>query len=72
MLTVNATDHPLMSRFHAPDDEKRSVVYVAPEDHHGWLHAETDDDARSYLKLMGPGEFEGIEDPAPPRKRKVA
>lgn len=69
MLTVDATNHPLMSRFHAPDDEKRSVVYIAPEEYHDWLHVESDDEARSYLKLMNPDEFEGIADPAPPRKR---
>ncbi len=26
LLTVNADQHPLMKRFHAPDDEKRSIV----------------------------------------------
>jgi len=26
MLTVNADQHPLMSRFHTPGDEKRAVV----------------------------------------------
>jgi putative SOS response-associated peptidase YedK len=26
LLTVNADEHPLMKRFHAPDDEKRSIV----------------------------------------------
>jgi putative SOS response-associated peptidase YedK len=71
MLTVNASDHPLMSRFHSPDDEKRSVVYIAPEDYRGWLLAQSDEESRSYLKLMDPCEFEGIEDPAPPRKRKL-
>jgi len=29
-LTVNADDHPLMKRFHKPNDEKRSVVIVPP------------------------------------------
>lgn len=28
MLTVNADTHPVMQRFHKPDDEKRSVVIV--------------------------------------------
>ena len=70
MPTVNATGHPLMSRFHAPNDEKGSVVYVPPEDYPGWLRADSDEDARSYLKLMDPDEFEGVPDPAPPRKRQ--
>ncbi|MBK6658358.1 MAG: SOS response-associated peptidase family protein [Proteobacteria bacterium] len=72
MLTVNASDHPLMSRFHAPGDEKRSVVYVPAEDHAGWLGAASDEEARAYLKLMAPDEFEGIADPAPPRTKRSA
>lgn len=32
MLTINATGHPLMSRFHAPEDEKRSVVVIDDDD----------------------------------------
>lgn len=71
MLTVSANDHPLMRRFHGAEDEKRSVVYVAPEDREGWLTAATDEEARSYLKLMDPDEFVGAPDPAPPRKRRT-
>jgi putative SOS response-associated peptidase YedK len=37
MLTVNADDHPFMRRFHAPDDEKRMVVILEPEDFEQWL-----------------------------------
>lgn len=70
MLTINADEHPLMSRFHAPDDEKRSVVVVPSADYRAWLGAESDEEARSYLKLMDPHEFEGVADPAPPRKRR--
>ncbi len=28
MLTINANDHPVMNRFHRPEDEKRSVVVL--------------------------------------------
>lgn len=37
MLTVNADDHPLMKRFHRPEDEKRMVVILDPEDYGNWL-----------------------------------
>jgi putative SOS response-associated peptidase YedK len=38
LLTINADDHPFMSQFHKPDDEKRSIVVIAPEKHMDWLH----------------------------------
>ncbi|WP_347336960.1 hypothetical protein [Burkholderia sp. A1] len=38
MLTVNADDHEVMKHMHRPDDEKRSVVILRPEDHDEWLH----------------------------------
>lgn len=43
MLTVNADEHPLMRRFHKPGDEKRSVVFLRPDQYAAWLHAEVDD-----------------------------
>ncbi len=39
MLTINADDHPLMKRFHKPEDEKRMVVILRPEEYASWLHA---------------------------------
>lgn len=38
MLTVNADGHPLMQRFHKPDDEKRMVVILHPDQYDDWLH----------------------------------
>lgn len=37
MLTINAEDHPLMRRFHRPEDEKRMVVILDPADYDRWL-----------------------------------
>jgi putative SOS response-associated peptidase YedK len=44
MLTVNADDHPLMSRMHKPDptlppdqQDKRSVVAIEQSDIEQWL-----------------------------------
>jgi putative SOS response-associated peptidase YedK len=37
MLTVNADEHPLMKRMHKPEDEKRMVVILRPQDYAEWL-----------------------------------
>lgn len=50
MLTINADHHPLMSRFHKPDDEKRSVVVIENGDFGKWLNA-TNEQARELLQL---------------------
>jgi putative SOS response-associated peptidase YedK len=38
MLTVNADKHPLMQGFHRPDDEKRMLVILRPDQYDDWLH----------------------------------
>ncbi|MBU9173963.1 SOS response-associated peptidase [Burkholderia gladioli] len=50
MLTVNADEHDVMKHMHRPDDEKRSVVILRPEDHEEWLHAKNPDSARGMLQ----------------------
>lgn len=37
MLTINADNHPLMQRFHKPDDEKRMVMILGSDQYQGWL-----------------------------------
>lgn len=39
MLTVNADDHELMRNFHKPQDEKRMVVILPPDQFDAWLDA---------------------------------
>lgn len=39
MLTINADSHPLMRRFHKPEDEKRSVVVLPQAAYDAWLDA---------------------------------
>lgn len=39
MLTINATDHPVMNRFHRPEDEKRMVVILPEDQYDAWLDA---------------------------------
>ncbi len=37
MLTINADHHPLMHRFHRPEDEKRMVVVLEEDQYRHWL-----------------------------------
>lgn len=57
MLTINADNHPLMSRMHKPDpalaanqQDKRSVIPIELSDVEQWLNGNTDD-AQALLKL---------------------
>jgi putative SOS response-associated peptidase YedK len=49
MLTINADDHPLMKRFHKPEDEKRSIVILRPEQYDAWINA-TLEEAPTFLQ----------------------
>jgi putative SOS response-associated peptidase YedK len=39
MLTINADAHPLMRRFHRPEDEKRMVVLLREDQYLPWLQS---------------------------------
>ena len=39
MLTMNADTHPLMKRFHRPEDEKRTLILLEPSQYRQWLTA---------------------------------
>ena len=39
MLTINADAHTLMKRFHRPEDEKRMVVVLRPDQYQAWLQS---------------------------------
>ncbi len=43
MLTINADGDPLMQRFHKPDDEKRMLVILRPDQFDAWLHCPVED-----------------------------
>lgn len=62
MLTINATDHPVMKHFHKPQDEKRSIVILQDLDYQNWLQADNES-ARQLLQLA-PDNFLTYE-PAP-------
>ena len=52
MLTINADDHPFMSQFHKPKDEKRSIVVIEPQQRMDWLNM-THESAYKLLLPMG-------------------
>ena len=69
MLTINADGHPLMSRFHGPGDEKRSVVVLEHRNWGDWLNASSDDQARALLQPMDPDLMTSHAAPRPPRSK---
>lgn len=50
MLTINADGHPLLSRMHKPNDEKRTPVVLSATNFDAWLDA-TPDTAKQCLTL---------------------
>lgn len=62
MLTVNATNDPVMNRFHRPEDEKRSVVVLAEDEYMPWLTT-TPDYAPNFLDLAPDNYL--VSEPAP-------
>lgn len=68
MLTINAEDHPLMRRFHPPEDEKRMVVMLEDDQHEAWLHA-SHDEARSFFTQYPAENLIATEAPRPARPR---
>lgn len=68
MLTINADGHPLMQRFHKPDDEKRMVMILDPEQYQGWLDGSLVTEADVYRQY--PADLLVAQpDPLPPRTR---
>mgnify|MGYP003704036247 FL=1 len=57
MLTINAKEHPVMNRFHKPEDEKRTVVPLKTELLNDWLNA-TPETAIDLLKITSIPELE--------------
>jgi putative SOS response-associated peptidase YedK len=66
MLTINADAHPVMRRFHAPGDEKRSVVLLPPARIDEWLTAD-EPSARALLTGFDPALVRCEPAPRPPR-----
>jgi putative SOS response-associated peptidase YedK len=68
MLTVHAGGHPLMQRFHKPDDEKRMVAVLDAADCDDWLDAPTATMA-SFLRALPAEALVAEPAPLPPRRR---
>lgn len=68
-ITINSDQHPLMSRFHKPGDEKRSLVIVPPEDWDSWLSCRDPELARSFLRHHPPELMAARAAPLPPRNK---
>ena len=68
MLTINADGHPLMQHFHKPDDEKRMVMILNPEQYQGWLDGTLATEEAVYRQY--PAELLVTQpDPLQPRSR---
>lgn len=70
MLTINADEHPFMSQFHKPEDEKRSIVVIEPEHRRDWLTMHHED-AFKLLLPMGSG-YIAAHRPKPLKTAKTA
>ena len=70
LLTVNADTHPLMSRFHAPGDEKRSVALLAIDALPPWLEARPPQ-AAALVRPPAEDVLSARPAPQPPRRPKA-
>ena len=71
LLTMNAAAHPLMRRFHGPDDEKRMLVVLHPVHFEAWLSA----DVASAVNLIQPFPAElmhAYPEPREPRPKQAS
>lgn len=68
MLTINANTHPLMSRFHAPGKEKRSVVVLDDAAWDKWLHAREEADLREFLRPFDASLMRSALEPRPAKR----
>lgn len=59
MLTINSDHHPFMKQFHAPTDEKRSVIIIPPDLRESWLNCDHED-AKEFFFDMPIDEFDAM------------
>ncbi|MRX07155.1 DUF159 family protein [Pseudoduganella sp. FT25W] len=62
-FTLNADEHPLLRRFHRPNEEKRAVAILRPEHYDDWLSSKNPEFARALIELWRPEELNAY--PAP-------
>lgn len=57
MITVSGEGHSIFSKMHKPDDEKRAVVILHPNDWEEWLTTPNVEAARAMLRLYSADEM---------------
>jgi len=67
-ITINADSHPVLKRFHKPDDEKRSLVVIPAERYDDWLTCRNPEQAHSFLTPCPPELFKVEVAPKDPPK----
>ncbi len=70
MLTINADGHPVMQRFHKPEDEKRMVVILDPKDYGEWLSCPVTEAPKFFKQWTG--VLDAYAAPLPPRAPKAS
>jgi len=71
LLTVNADDHPLMSRMHRPGQEKRMLALLDPAEYDEWLERPPNG-AFELLREYPPELLLDEPSPKPPAPRRAA
>ena len=51
MLTINSDNHPFMKQFHAPTDEKRSIIVIPEEYRNDWLNVDHEHAHEYFLEM---------------------
>ena len=70
MLTINADSHPLMKRFHKPEDEKRMIVLLEPNQIDEWLKSAIEA-AHSFCQPYDADKMISEAAPKPARMKKI-
>lgn len=70
ILTINSDGHPVMQRFHKPEDEKRMVVILDPKDYGEWLSCPVPEAPKFFKQWTGP--LDAYAAPLPPRAPKAS
>ena len=68
-ITINADHHPLMQLMHKPDDEKRSLAIIPPDQYDAWLNCKNPEQARSWMVNYPAELMTASTAPLPPRSR---
>jgi len=67
-ITINADSHPVLKRFHKPEDEKRSLVVIPADRYDDWLTCRNPEHAQSFLVPFPADMYKVQEAPKAPTK----